>query len=87
MRIQKPSVDDKIITDLDGKPISSLPKSKRKAARKAVKKQRKVGDVWKGSPIDQMEYRKQAEIASRSGIRRQPTRRADRKKGIDESRM
>jgi hypothetical protein len=86
MATHKASVNDKIITGLDGRLISSLPKSKRAAARKAVEEQRKK-HVWTDANVDPNEQRHLAHRVANSRHRGHPTRSADKKRGIDDSRM
>jgi hypothetical protein len=82
MVAHKASVHDPIITDLHGRPISSLPKSERAAARKAVKKQRKK-PFWSDATVDPNEQRHLAHRAANSRQRGKSTRSADKKRDID----
>ena len=79
------SVDDKIVTTLDGRLISSLPKSKRAAARKAVEVQR-AKRVWTDANVDPETLRQQAHIVANSRRRGKPTRAARDREAVNKSR-
>lgn len=85
MTNHKISMSGKIVTDLEGKAISSLPKSKRRAARKAVEEWRKKPS-WADANVDPDEQRHLAHRAANSRQRGRPTRGDDKKRDID-SRM
>ena len=86
MATHKASVTDKIITDIHGRLISSLPKSKRAAARTAVEEHREK-HVWTDANVDPNEQRHLAHRVANSRHRGHPTRTADKRRGIDDSRM
>lgn len=85
MATYKASVEDAIVVDIDGKPLSSLPRHLRAAARNRVKKEREKS-IWTDQLVDPTEQRHLAHRVSNSHHRGKPTRRSVKKRRIDESR-
>ncbi len=74
-----------IVTSLDGRPLSSLPKSQRRAARRAVQSAL-AENPWDNAHIDPESLRRQAHIAANSRHRGNPTRAASNNAAIRASR-
>lgn len=73
-----------IVTSRDGRPLDSIPKSKRHAARKAVEEFLNE-NPWDHAVIDPVTLQQQAHIVANSRRRGQPTRSNQTRRAIRHS--
>jgi len=74
----------KIVTARDGRTLSSLPRSVRSKAKKAIEKDLST-PVWAKADRDPETMRQQAHIVANSRRRNKPTRASERRQAVDKS--